>query len=442
MKNKLYILAFLISLLTPAFAQENLRTMDECMKYAIENSPKVKKAYYMEDNYKADHLSAFGSFLPSIGADVSAQYNYGRSIDPETNTYINTSTFNNSYGISSSVPLFAGGRLINQWRMAKFNVLLGRQESRLAEDELAINTMQAYINAVFYRENAKLAAETLAESKLLLRKTQVMEEIGLRGKADVAEIEAQVAANDYNLTHQENLYNIAILTLKEMMNYDASTPLVLDTTIILPEYTLENESADAIFNYASENDPRMQQTSIALKVSQMQQLIEKGRLSPTISLYAGVSTNYYENLTSGNPIPFNSQFKNNRGEYFGVTFSVTLFDRFNRVASIRKARNNMNIALEQQNETQRQLQISIEKAIADRDGFIKEIIQMERQVNANNIVYTQSMRKYEEGLMDPLDLQTNTNKLVESKIILLQKRLMHIAASKQVDYYKGKPLFN
>ena len=442
MKNKLYIAAVLIGLLTPVFAQENLRTMDECMKYAVENSPKVKKAYYKEDSYKADRLAALGSFLPAIDAEVSARYNYGRSIDPETNTYINTSTFNNYYGASSSVPLFTGGRLVNQWRMAKFNSLLGKQESRLAEDELAINTMQAYISAVFFRENAKLAAETLGDSKQLLRKTQLMEEIGLRGKADVAEIEAQVATNNYNLTYQENQYNIAILTLKEMMNYDALMPLALDTTIINPVYTLENESSDAIFAYALDNNPTMQQASMALKVSQMQQLIEKGRILPTISLYAGVGTNYYENLTTGNPIPFNTQFKNNRGEYFGVAFSVTLFDRFNRVTSIRKARNNMNIALEQQNETKRQLQISIEKAIADRDGFEKEIIQMERQVNANNIVYLQSMRKYEEGLMDPIDLQTNINKLVESKIILLQKRLMHIAASKQVDYYKGKPLIN
>ena len=442
MKNKLYITAILIGLLTPVFSQENMWSMDDCMKYAVENSPKVKKAYYAEDNYKADRLSALGSFLPAIDAEVSARYNYGRSIDPETNTYINTSTFNNYYGASSSVPLFSGGRLVNQWRMAKFNSLLGKQESRLAEDELAINTMQAYIDAVFCRENAKLAAETLGDSKQLLRKTQLMEEIGLRGKADVAEVEAQVATNDYNLTHQENLYKIAVLTLKEMMNYDASMPLALDTTIINPEYTLENESADAIFAYALENNPKMKQASMALKASQMQQLIEKGRLFPTISLYAGVGTNYYENLTSDDRVPFKSQFKNNRGEYFGVSFSVTLFDRLNRSTSIRKARNNMNIALEQQNETQRQLQISVEKAIADRDGFTKEIFQMERQVNANLIVYMQSMRKYEEGLMDPIDLQTNTNKLIQSKIILLQKRLMQIAASKQVDYYKGKPLIN
>ena len=443
MKKILYIAAILVCLSMPAFSQEILWSMDDCMKYAVENSPKVKKAYYREDNYKADHLAALGSFLPTIGTDVGIQYSYGRSINPETNTYNNTSTFNNSYALSTSAPLFAGGRIVNNWKLAKVNNLLGKQESRLAEDELAINTMQAYIDAVYYRENAKLAAETLDESRLLLHKTQLMEELGLRGKADVAEIEAQVAANDYNLTHQENQYNIAILTLKEIMNYDAYIPLALDTTITSPDYTIADEQADAIYAYASENNPLMQQASLTLKASQLQQLIEKGRVLPTISLYAGVSTNYFENLTaSGDPASFHSQFKNNRGEYFGVSFSLTIFNGFNRTASIRKARNNMNIALEQMNETKRQLQISIEKAIADRNGFLKEIVQVEKQVNANHIVYVQSMRKYEEGLVDPLDLQVNTNKLIESKIILLRKKLLHIAATKQVEYYRGYPIIN
>ena len=442
MKSRLFITVVCIGLALPAFSQENVWSMDACMKYAVTNSPKVKKAYYKEDSYKADRLAAFGSFLPSIGTDIGAQYNYGRSIDPETNTYINTSTFNNSYGLSASVPLFAGGRIVNQWKLAKVNELLGKQESRQAEDELAINTMQAYIDAVYYRENAKLATETLEESRRLLHKTQLMEELGLRGKADVAEIEAQVAANEYHQTHQENQYAIAILTLKEVMNYDVYTPLTLDTTITNSVYTVENEAADAIYAFASENNPIAQQVSLAIKANQLQQLIEKGRILPTISLYTGVSTNYFKNLTTGDPISFNTQFKNNRGEYFGVAFSYTIFNGFNKVASVRKARNNTNIALEQRNETQRQLQITIEKAVADRDGFLKEIAQMEKQVNANNIVYTQSMRKYEEGLTDPIDLQTNTNKLIESKIRLLQKKLMHVAASKQVEYYKGEPLVN
>lgn len=442
MKKKIYIVMVLVGLRSLSFAQEKVWTLDECMKYAVENSTKVKKALHTNDTYKAEQLSAFGSFLPSLTANVGAQLNYGRSIDPETNTYSNTSTFNNGYSISSSLPIFYGGRLINQWKLSKVNRLLGKQTVRQTEDELAINTMQAYIDVVFYQGTAKLAAEKLEESSRLLYKTKRQEELGLKGKADVAQIEAQVASDDYDLTHQENMYNTALLTLKEYMNYDAGLSLELDTTLTTQEYTFQPESTDAIFAYASENNPLAQQAALTLKNNKLQHLIAKGRLFPTISLSAGVSTNYFENLSSGaaDPAAFKSQFKNNRGEYISLNISIPLFDGFENRTTIRRARNNMRIAAEQQTETLRQLQITIEKAVADRDGYLKEMIQMEKQVNANQLAYQLTLRKFEEGLMSSLDLQTSANQLIQSKVNLLQRRLLYIVKVRQVDYYKGGEL--
>lgn len=101
------ILSF--SLATAAIAQEKLWTMDECMQYAVENSPKVKKQAYTSDSYKAELNSAVASFFPSMSASVGAQYSFGCSIDPGTNTYNNTSTFNNSYDLNLSIPVFNGG---------------------------------------------------------------------------------------------------------------------------------------------------------------------------------------------------------------------------------------------------------------------------------------------------------------------------------------------
>jgi len=167
----------------------------------------------------------------------------------------------------------------------------------------------------------------------------------------------------------------------------------------------------------------------------------KGSYFPSISFSAGVSTNYFENLKAQTtPASFNSQFKNNRGEYMAVSVSIPIFDGFSRRTEVRRARNNVRIAQEQQTEALRQLQTTVEKAVADRDGYLKEIIQMEKQVNANDLAYTLSRRKYEEGLLSPLDLQTSANLLIESKVNLLQKRLLYVVKTKQVDYYKGEPL--
>lgn len=435
------------SLATVAMAQEKLWTMDECMRYAVENSPKVKKQVYTSDSYKADLNSAVASFFPSMSASVGAQYNFGRSVDPGTNTYSNTSTFNNSYGLNVSIPIFNGGQLINQWRMAKANRQLGMNDIQKEKDDLAINTMEAFMNVVYYRGTVKLAAEQLEENSRILYRTKRQEELGLKGKADVAQIEAQVAANDYNLTHQQNLYDAAVLTLKQNMNFPSDMELDVDTLLLDQSYASMMESINEIYDYASENNPIAMQAKLKLKASKMQYLMCKGRLLPTISFNAGVSTNYFENLkvdkTAEDYKPtssFSNQFTNNRGEYIGFSLSLPLFDGLSRLTNLRKARNNMRIAQEQETEVLRQLQTAIEQAVLDREGYAKETIQMQKKADADEIAYQVTFRKFEEGLMSPIDLQTSANTLLLAKADLLQRKLMYLMKCKLVDYYKGKPL--
>lgn len=435
------ILSF--SLATVAVAQDKLWTMDECMQYAVENSPKVKKQVYTSDSYKAELNSAVASFFPSMNANVGAQYSFGRSIDPETNVYNNTSTFNNRYELGVSIPVFNGGQLINQWRMAKANRQLGMNNVQKEKDDLAINTMMAFMDVVYYQGTVKLAAEQLQENSRILYRTQRQEELGLKGKADVAQIEAQVAANDYNLTHQQNLLNTAVLTLKQNMNYPSDMELDVDTLLLDQSYVAMMESVDEIFDYASDNNPTALQAKLQLKSSKMQYLMAKGRMLPSISFSAGVSTNYFENLKSETAITaFGDQFKNNRGEYLGFTLSFPLFDGLSRLTNLRRSRNNMRIAQEQQTEVLRQLQTAIEQAILDREGYAKETIQMEKKAQADQIAYQVTLRKFEEGLMSPIDLQTSANTLLLSKADLLQRKLMYLMKCKLVDYYKGKPLIN
>ena len=309
------------------------------------------------------------------------------------------------------------------------------------KDDLAINTMQAFMDVVYYQGTVKLAAEQLEENSRILYKTRRQEELGLKGKADVAQIEAQVAANDYNLTHQQNLLNTALLTLKQNMNYPSDMELDVDTMLLDKSYATMMESVNEIYDYASENNPTALQAKLQLKSYKMQYMMAKGRLLPSISFSAGVSTNYYENLKADKaPASFSNQFKNNRGEYISFNLSFPLFDGLSRLTNLRKARNNMRIAQEQQTEVLRQLETAIEQAILDREGYAKETIQMDKKAKADEIAYQVTLRKFEEGLMSPIDLQTSANTLLLSKADLLQRKLMYLMKCKLVDYYKGKPL--
>lgn len=422
-------------------AQDILWNMDDCMRYAVENSSAVRKQMHTNDSYQADKIASVAAFFPTMSTSVGAQYNFGRAVDPETNTYVNTTTFNNGYDAYASLPLFNGGQLVNQFRLAKTNRQSGLNDLQKAKDDLALNTMEAYANVIYYQGAVRFAGEKLNESRRTLHKIRREEELGMKGKADVAQIEAQVAGDDYNLINQQNQLNTALLKLKEYMNYPLDTHLQVDTADVFADYLFAPESVHDIYEQAQESNPVALQAEYRLKANQLTHLIQKGRLFPTISVSTGVYTSYYENLKSETaPVSFGSQFKNNRGEYVSFSFNLPLFSRLTRVRDIRRARNEVRIAEETQKEVLRQLHTAIEQSVLERDGFAKESIQLEAKLKSDELAYQMTLRKFEEGLMSPIDLQTSANTLIESKAGLLQKKLMYLLKCRQVDYYKGKPL--
>ena len=183
MKKIATITIISLNIVVSTIAQNDRWNMDACMRYAIENSPKVKQQIYTNNTYKAEQQSAIASFLPSIGTEIDAQYRFGRSVDPETNTYVNTSTFNNGYGAYLSLPLFKGGQLINQLRLANVNRYMGKNDLRKQKDDLAIDVMNAFVSVLYYQGLVKMCAEKLLESERLLYKTRRQEELG-KGHSD------------------------------------------------------------------------------------------------------------------------------------------------------------------------------------------------------------------------------------------------------------------
>lgn len=441
MKKKIIITAIALGLFSYVGAQERVWTMEECMQYAVDNSPKVKKQIHSYDTDKAEYRSAVGSFFPYLELSTSASYNFGRTIDLQTNTYTTTTLFGTSHYIQASLPVFDGGQVINQWQLAKVNRQLGMTNIQKEKDDLALKVLQAYVDVVYNQGLVQYATEKLEASRRNLYQTSRQEELGLKGRADVVILEAEVAGDDYLLTNTKNKYNTSISTLKELMNYPVEEDLRVDTTVMEQSLLFENESVLAIYDIARVNNPIALGAEYDVKAKTKEHLIQKGKMFPTISLYGGMDSRYGKDMKSDDPQDsFKDQFKNNLGEYVGLRITIPLFNKLNTITNVRRARNNLRIAQESRTEILRQLQTAIEKSVLDREGFAKEAIQMEKKRISDEYSYKVTLRKFEEGLMSPLDVQTSANILLESKANLLQRKLMFLLKCKEVDYYKGVPL--
>ena len=433
--TRIFIIFLLMGSSLTMNGQEKAWTVDDCIQYAITHNHEVRLQQIQLDDYRTDKQRAVGAFLPAVEASVGGQFNFGRAIDPETNTYTNVNTFNNSYGVQASIPLFDGLQRYNDLRAAKANLLMGRQGLAAQKDKIAQHVLKAYIDALYYQTALTFAKEKREESMMLLHQTQVMVEVGTKGEADIAQMEATYASDDYEVTRQEGLLSQALLMLKHEMNYPAEEDLEIKNE----ELRMKNENNSSSLqsnSHFSLTLPSIQQATYQLQSAQYAYRSSKGALFPSIHLGVGVSTNYFRQMGANNGMAFRDQFRNNVGEYLYASLSIPLFNRMNTISNIRRQRNNVKRARENLDNERRELHRLIQETAIDQQNSWMETQKMQQKVEADSLAAQLTIRKYQEGISSSIDVQTATVTLLQSKAHLLQCQLNYIYKTRILKYYQ------
>lgn len=440
---KQLILTILVSnFLTLCTTNVSARTLslNDCMRFAIENSTTVGQKKLALDNSKTNHKEAIGSLFPSINGSMGSAINFGRGIDPATNSYTNVTTFSNSCGISGSMILFDGLQNINTLRAAKVARKMGVTEAEIARDEVAMQTMSAYMDVVYYSEAVNIAHEQLEASHKSLELVRRQESLGTKSAADVAEIESQEANYDYLLTTEENNLALAYIKLREVMNYPQDEVLEIDTNINV-ESLLSATSEQMLVKYALENNPRIAASRFATEESRLNLARAKGAYSPSLYLYGGYNTSYFIDFDNKDLYdPFDSQLRNNRGGYVQMSLSIPIFNGLSVRSSKRRAQNAYRSAQLEEIAVKRTVESEVSQAWQEMQGFSKQCALGQKKVSASQLVYNGAAKKFENGLITALDLQTAANTLLQAKSDYLRARLQFIIKSRMVNYYNGEPL--
>lgn len=423
-------------------------SLDDCMKYAVEHATEVKREVVNARQRKQDYQHAVAGFLPTVTGGVQGQYAWGRNIDPETNTYNNVTTFNNYYQLYAELNVFDGFATINALKQAKLSRDYSATAMQKIQDDRAIDVMQKYVDAAYAEASIQIASEKLNESKRMLAKMQRLYELGEKGRPDVVQMESQVAEDEYNLTHQENVAKQSLLALKSAMNFPVDEELKilineeqnLKLTSDNKEVSESGVNYETIYQAFQHISPDLKSAEYEVERARYDYKIAKGRLLPSLSLGGGISTNYYKNLSQkGQYDGFASQFRNNQGEYLALTLSIPIYNS-DHWHSVKKARNDWQLAQVNLEETRRKLHDQIAQAVMDAEGYAKELHQMQKKVASDSLAYHMSSRKFEEGMLSTFDLHTAAQTLLESKIKELQMQMLLIIKQRLVAYYQGENL--
>ena len=438
----IFILSVLNFLTLPLAAQSLPMTLDDCMAYAVEHSTSVGKKINALDNARHEYNSSVASLFPSISANVAGASNFGRSIDPETNSYTNVSTFSNSYGISGSMPLFAGLQGVNTVRAAKVARERGMQDLQISRDEVAMQTMKAYIDVIYYLGTTGIAAQQLEDCRMLLKEAEKLYEIGRKSAADVAEVRSQESNYDYLLTEQQNNLALAKIRLRELMNFPQNEELQIVEELDIDFITMLTPMEDVV-NHALNNNVKIISAELNTSYYKHNYNRVRGNFYPSLYLYGGYNTSYFVNMENQAAYDsFLNQFRNNIGSYVQLGLSIPIFSGLNRKTSSNVARNAWRNAELDYIEVRNAVESEVTQSYQQMKGYAKQYLLGQKKLEAAQLAYEGIAAKFEKGIVSAIDLKTASTTLLQAKSDCLRSKLQYIIEYRMVEYYNGGNLID
>ena len=444
-KHNFFILMMVLGALTSVKAQDTV-TMDlkACMRYAVEHSTKMRIAQADNLDAQIDRRDAIlAAFTPTIEGSTYAYSNFGRSIDPETNTYIRTTSFHNGYSLSAGINLFNGFQAVNNLKITKTAQLMGLTKEQQTEDQICLATMEAYCNVLYYTEmqEALQAQVTTAEKSVQLATRQ--EQLGQKSHADVVQMQSDLAERQYQLTTCRNNLNNAVITLKDVMFWPIEKPLKIDESFSrLPQCdspTTGTENISQMVEFAKTNMPAVLLAEGTMKNARLALKTARWQLLPRLSLYGGWSSSYftYPGMEGYVPTPYFEQMKNNGGEYVQLSLSIPIFDRLSKHSNIARKKNAYDRAQADYEQALQTVEAEVRRAIADRDGSADALRQADIRAELQQEAFALNTKRFEQGLISSIEYQTASNNYLNALAEQLNARLQYFIKNSVVNYYGG-----
>ena len=441
-KHNFFILMMVLGALTSVKAQDTV-TMDlkACMRYAVEHSTKMRIAQADNRDAQIDRRDAIlAAFTPTIEGSTYAYSNFGRSIDPETNTYIRTTSFHNGYSLSAGINLFNGFQAVNNLKITKTAQLMGLTKEQQTEDQICLATMEAYCNVLYYTEMQKAlqAQVTTAEKAVQLATRQ--EQLGQKSHADVVQMQSDLAERQYQLTTCRNNLNNAIITLKDVMFWPIEKPLKIEgLSVGLSHLGSRTDEISQMVEFAKTNMPAVLLAEGTMKNARLALKTARWQLLPRLSLYGGWSSSYftYPGMEGYVPTPYFEQMKNNGGEYVQLSLSIPIFDRLSKHSNIAKRKNAYDRAQADYEQALQTVEAEVRRAIADRDGSADALRQADTRAELQQEAFTLNTKRFEQGLISSIEYQTASNNYLNALAEQLNARLQYFIKNSVVNYYGG-----
>jgi outer membrane protein len=435
------LLVLLLSVTVSIAQKQEGWTLERCLTYAVENNIQIKQSALQKESARLDKTQSLAQLFPSLNASTSFNTNFGRNIDLATNNYVSEQTNSNSFYVGSSIPLFNGFRLLNSLKQSQIDLLAAEYDLQGLTNDIVMNIATAFLQVMFNEELLLVAQEQLDISTEQLARTQKLVDAGSLPAGNVYDVEAQVATNELQVVNMENALSASILTLRQMLNLQASENFRIKRPEVgLPADGLGGKTVGTVYDHALNNWPKIKARESKLESARKGEKIAFASYTPSLSGSASVSTRYSSASFLGAPDPYGTQLDQNLGESIGLSLNIPIFNGLQSRTAVQQSRlNRVNMELMLQDE-KNQLYSSVQQAYNDAQAAKRQFDASDKSVKATEKAFEYAEQRHKVGMMNSLEFNTAANNLTRSRSEGLRSKYDYIFKMKVLDFYQGKPI--
>ncbi len=445
--RKEIIASLLLSLLIPlsGIAQRQEWTFSQCLDTAIRRNISVSQSQLTNDLNTVTLEQSKAQRYPSLSGNMNEGLNFGWSVDPTTNQFVDQAYNSTSMGMSSSITLFNGLQVRNTIRRNRLNVEAGRYDVEKIKDDVTLSMTTAFLQLLFAYEILDVAQKQVEATEAQVSQTGKMVSAGKVPESNLLQVKAQLATDRLTQINAENQRDLARVTVMQLMELPVSDSFdIVRPDLSVPPVELFR-SAEEIYNTSLGVMPQIAGASARTNSAMMDLKVSKGAHWPRLNLGANLSSNYASSRKQGTAVnpqdyPFFDQIWNNLAQSFNFGLSIPIYSNRQIKSNVDRATiNTLNAKLTEQS-LRSQLRKSVEQTYTDLKSAMKKYEATQDQLSAAEASYRTSDRKFEVGLLDATSFLIEKNNYYKAQSNLLQAKYDFIFKRKILDFYLGNPI--
>lgn len=448
MKQKKSI-CFLALVTASLFTWGQTWDLKQCIEHAMEHNISLQKSRISVKEAQTDLLTAKAQMFPSLTFSTNqnitnrpwSESSMNVVSDGTGNMTASSSqsetNYNGNYGLNASWLVWNGGQRKMNIEQAEISIEQAELETENSANTIQEQIVQNYVQILYAKESVKINESTLNVSRAQRDRAAELVKIGHLSKTDLAQLEAQVANDEYNLVNAQTQVERYKMNLKQLLELTGTTDFDVATIEVTDQQALNLlPSVQDVYAAALTTRPEIKSSQLSMDAADVDIALAKAGRMPSISLNAGIGTSNY----SGSDNSLTQQWKQNWNNSIGVSVSVPILSNRRNRSAVEKAKLQRQTSELNLQDQQKVLYNNIEgywlDAITAQQQFRSATTNVESMQSSFELVSEQ----FNLGLKNLVELMDGKNNLQSALQSKLQSKYTFILKEQLLKFYAGEEI--